>query len=184
MSGGKRHEVHLCAEHAREAGYVLPDPNQMPKLVGQLMAAAASTISKSRKARAMPACGTCRLTFHQFKQSGLLGCGDCYKAFGDALAALIERTQNAAVHHVGKLPRRCGVALDLGPQRERLTRELEEAVKAEQYERAAKLRDRLRALERSAEHLGEEPSSEKDAESGSQEARRAPSGSEHGGEKG
>lgn len=151
VSGGKHHEVHLCEEHAREAGYAIPSPQQVPKLVGQIMAAAASSLSRSRQVKALQACATCRLSFHQFKQRGLLGCGDCYKAFGEALALLIERTQNAGVHHVGKVPRRggcgAGAVVDLGPVRERLSRELAEAIKAEQYERAARIRDRLRLLE-------------------------------------
>jgi len=151
VSGGKHHEVHLCEEHAREAGFAIPSPQQVPKLVGEIMAAAASSISRSRQVKALQACATCKLSFHQFKQRGLLGCGDCYKAFAEALAILIERTQNAGVHHVGKVPRRGGpgtsAVVDLGPLRARLNRELAEAVKAEQYERAARIRDRLRSLE-------------------------------------
>ena len=145
MISGKRHEVHLCEQHAREAGYALPSPQSAASVVGHLMAA--SSVAKAQPVRAQPVCACCRLTFHQFKQTGLLGCAECYKAFGDALAALIERTQSAAVHHVGKVPRRCGGDIDIGLLRQRLARELDEAVKAEQYERAVKLRDRLRALE-------------------------------------
>lgn len=149
MHKGEKREVHLCEEHAREAGYVLPSAPPVANLVGQILAAASSPTAPTgavRMTRAMPSCAVCKLSFHQFRQTGLLGCSECYRAFGEPLAALIEKTQNAGVHHVGKVPRRCGGDIDLGMIRQRLARELEEAVRAEQYERAAKLRDRILAV--------------------------------------
>lgn len=146
---GEKREVHLCEEHAREAGYDVPSPPPVANLVGQILAAASAPTAPTgavRVTRAMPSCAVCKLSFHQFRQTGLLGCSECYRAFGEPLAVLIEKTQNAGVHHVGKVPRRCGGDIDLGMIRQRLSRELEEAVRAEQYERAAKLRDRILAV--------------------------------------
>lgn len=51
-------------------------------------------------------CNTCKLTFADFKQSGLLGCADCYRYFEAFLGPLIQRAQDGGITHVGKKPRR------------------------------------------------------------------------------
>ena len=68
-------------------------------------------------------------------------------AFEKQLAPLIERAQNGATHHRGKSPRRAGSSIDRTHLIRQLSKELDQAVAAEQYERAAKLRDRLRSLD-------------------------------------
>ncbi len=107
-------------------------------------------MSHSGKARsaAKRSCPTCGITFGQFRQSGTLGCPDCYEAFEKQLAPLIERAQNGATHHRGKTPRRAGTSIDRTHLIRQLTKELDQAVAAEQYERAAKLRDRLRNMDK------------------------------------
>ena len=67
------------------------------------------------------------------------------------LGTVIERAQAGAVHHVGRAPRRLEGLADRAAMRSKLLQELDAAVAAEQYERAASLRDRLQSLG------GEEP---------------------------
>ena len=51
------------------------------------------------------------------------------------------------MHHAGKVPQRSGGSIDREAQVRQLLRELDSAVAAEQFERAAEVRDRLRSLE-------------------------------------
>lgn len=105
-------------------------------------------------------CAGCGTTYASFKESGLLGCPACYDAFADRLGPLIERAHEGACHHVGKFPRRAlkdiramgdaeRVETLLGDIREReerlesIRRSLAKAVRDEDYERAAMLRDEL-----------------------------------------
>lgn len=148
LRNGKRREVHLCEDHAKEAGYVLPSTQPISALLGQIVASAPA-LAKAARSAPQPVCVACGLAFHQFRQTGVLGCPACYEAFGAPLASLIEKAHAGAVHHVGKTPRRGGGAIDLLLLRQRLERELAEAVAAEQYERAATLRDRMRELDQS-----------------------------------
>ena len=74
----------------------------------------------------------------------MLGCPDCYETFERQLTPMIERAQNGGTSHAGKCPRRVGVSLDRQLQIQRLIKEMEDAVAAEQYERAAELRDLAR----------------------------------------
>ena len=138
---GVRKEVHLCEEHAREAGMVASGHQPINQLLTQFV------VTQAGKTRATKNCSTCGMTFARFRQSGTLGCPDCYKAFEEQLSPLIERAQNGATHHRGKTPRRAGASVDRQIQIQQLVRDLDQAVAAEQYERAAQLRDRLRGLD-------------------------------------
>lgn len=55
---------------------------------------------------AAAACPSCGLTYAKFKESGLLGCPDCYAAFEPSLGPLLERAHEGGAHHAGKKPRR------------------------------------------------------------------------------
>jgi protein arginine kinase activator len=93
------------------------------------------------------ACAECGMTFAQFRRDGTLGCPACYESFGKHLSAMIERAQSGATHHCGKRPHNAGTSLDNQARMSTLMRELNSAVAAEQYERAAELRDTLAGLE-------------------------------------
>lgn len=92
-------------------------------------------------------CEFCGLTFQGFRKAGRLGCPHCYTAFEGHLRGLLKRVHNST-RHVGK------VYLPPDPtasQKERrlegLRRQLDRAVEAEDFERAATLRDEIRTLE-------------------------------------
>jgi protein arginine kinase activator len=60
---------------------------------------------------------------------------------------LIEKSQNGKSHHCGKVPSRTNQQDRSRIERAKLRRQLEQAVKNEDYESAAKLRDRIQALQ-------------------------------------
>ena len=95
----------------------------------------------------MKACATCGRTLTQIRETGLLGCADCYRTFEESLQSLIERAQAGANFHIGRTPRGERDATARHELRSRLVKELDAAVSAEQYERAAKLRDRIHSLQ-------------------------------------
>jgi protein arginine kinase activator len=153
VKSGIKSEIHLCHEHALEAGVAMPTHQPINQLLTQFVI---SQTGKSQakgkgKGRAKTrarrkACPSCGMTFARFRQGGTLGCADCYEAFEEQLSPLIERAQNGATHHRAKTPRRAGASVDRQLLVQQLVKELEQAVSAEQYERAAQLRDRLRNL--------------------------------------
>ena len=148
VKDGIKKEVHLCETHAKEFGYAIPDSTMSvhKHFVMSPPALSASPPATPQKQKKM-SCETCGFTFSQFKKSGVLGCPMCYEAFARPLEALVERAQNGATHHVGKVPTRAGGSIDRQARISRLLRELEEAVSAEHYERAAQLRDALSDVE-------------------------------------
>ena len=90
------------------------------------------------------------MTWAEFRQSGLLGCEQDYTQYEKDLAPLLLRAHEGATHHVGKVPTRrgaSGVPMKRQIDVSKLRKDLSRAVEAEDYERAAKLRDQIRVAE-------------------------------------
>lgn len=92
-------------------------------------------------------CSFCGLSMDEFKRTGRLGCSHCWVSFEPHLRILLRRL-HGATQHVGK------VYLPPDPteseKEERivgLRRKLDRAVRSEDFERAAELRDLIRSLE-------------------------------------
>lgn len=157
VRNGVKNETHLCEVHARQAGIVMPGQQPINQLLTQFVI---SQATKPAVRTAIKACAGCGLTFAQFRQIGRLGCAQCYGAFEAELSKLIERAQSGGCNHSGKAPKRSGASLDREVLMQRLARELDQAVAAEQYERAAQLRDRLSSLDPPMHQSGRRASSE------------------------
>ncbi|MDA0803304.1 MAG: UvrB/UvrC motif-containing protein [Planctomycetota bacterium] len=150
INNGEKSEVHLCLEHAIEAGLSIPSAQPIAQLL--------ASQGKRRQRPPVMLCAHCGLSLADFKKSSRLGCAHCYDALGEALEAAIIATQGGATAHHGESPAHASVDEAHRLTRARLVRELEAAVTAEQYERAARLRDQLADLAEARPAVGE-PSS-------------------------
>lgn len=92
-------------------------------------------------------CSKCGMNYGRFKQTGRLGCDECYRAFEDKLMPLIKRVQGND-RHTGKVLGRASGSIRLKREIEQLKGALQHALAAEAYEEAATLRDQIRALEK------------------------------------
>ena len=146
VKNGVKKEVHLCEEHAAEAGIAPPGHQPIGQLLTQFVVSQTGSGARKSGGQSRKACQTCGMTYARFRKSGILGCANCYDAFVDQLSPLIERAQNAGTHHVGKAPKRTDKTISHHVQRQRLLRQLDEAIEQEQYEKAAKIRDMLNEL--------------------------------------
>ncbi len=146
LKNGVKTEIHLCQDHAQEAGVSMPTHQPINQLLTQFVISHSARSKSKSKSKSRKACSGCGMTFARFRQTGALGCPECYDAFDAHLTPLIERAQNGATHHRGKMPLRAGASVDRQLLVQQLVKELDQAVAAEQYERAAQLRDRLRNL--------------------------------------
>ncbi|NNF05674.1 MAG: hypothetical protein HKN21_02825 [Candidatus Eisenbacteria bacterium] len=88
-------------------------------------------------------CAQCGMTYTRVKETGRVGCAHCYTVYKTELETLLRRI-HGRIDHRGRLPRREGEAFAKASKIKRLSDELERAVQAEDYERAAGLRDRLK----------------------------------------
>ncbi len=134
----KVHKVDLCEACAQAKG--VTDPSGF-SLADLLIKASLNPNQDSAAHRALR-CESCGFTQGDFKKHGRFGCPQCYDTFSDMLQPMLENMHKGPVH-VGKVPRR---ALDRKQLQDRLTKletELQEAVKAERYEEAARYRDEI-----------------------------------------
>ncbi|HEY8417180.1 MAG TPA: UvrB/UvrC motif-containing protein [Limnochordales bacterium] len=145
---GEKRESHLCEACARkdsDAAWFEP-VFSFNKLLGGLLDPEGATGLGGPPARARVRCPNCGLTFADFKRLGHLGCSECYETFDQQLEPVLRRIHGNTTH-TGKVPAKAGSSLRRRREMERLRQELQAAVAKEEYERAAQLRDRLRALE-------------------------------------
>lgn len=135
----------LCEKCAAEKGLEsTPEPAAIP-LTDFL-----AQMGKDSSGEADPAstqCSFCGLTFKDFRETGRLGCPHCYETYATHLQRLLRRV-HGGTQHVGKvyLPPDPS-ASELERRLDALRRKLNRAVEAEDFERAAELRDEIRSLE-------------------------------------
>ena len=118
--------------------------------------------STSGAAESGGVCSQCGFTLAKFQQTGRLGCSRCYLTFSDEILSRLG-PMHRGLRHFGKHPKDFeGDAFS-----ERLLIEckerLDQAVKAENYEEAARIRDEISKLEKgepAAVEQSEEPSAQ------------------------
>ncbi len=91
-------------------------------------------------------CEKCGMSFQEFQKIGKLGCSQCYRTFGERLKSILKRLHGSAQHN-GRMPKKVSESIKISREIERLKELLNEAIKNEEYEKAAELRDRIRNLE-------------------------------------
>jgi protein arginine kinase activator len=136
---GQVREVHLCGPCARKAGLALEGPSPDLGLETVVQTLILAHVGELVGELAQCACPDCGLRYMEFRTGGRLGCPGDYDAFGRGLLPLLRRAHGAS-RHVGKVPRRRPKATD----RLHLRAKLRAAIVREDYEEAARLRDRLR----------------------------------------
>jgi protein arginine kinase activator len=136
---------HLCEKCAAEKGLeTTPEPSHFPLTdflaqMGEEHPQQAQTPGDR--------CSFCGLTFADFRETGRLGCPHCYTTFEPHLRGLLRRI-HGGTQHMGKvyLPPDPS-ASEMEKRLEALRRKLQRAVDAEDFERAARLRDQIQTLE-------------------------------------
>ncbi len=138
---GKMQKVNLCETCAKEKGVSDPTGFAMADLL--LGLGATQQIERGQPSQRCPVCG---FTQADFKKTGRLGCSACYDTFADGLATLIKG-MHKGVRHTGKMPARLARRFAMADRVKALETELQQAVKNEKYEDAARLRDEIRHIE-------------------------------------
>ena len=153
---GKKVEKHLCDRCAEAdeggSGSETPVHELLSNIVkmhgGELSSGSGSAV---RQRQSAVECEGCGLSVEAFRENSLLGCPDCYRAFADYLQPLLERAHDQQTQHIGKVPRRAGATERRQKRLMQMRKELNEALEAEDYERAAEIRDEIRGYEEAEE---------------------------------
>lgn len=138
-------EHHLCEGCAQELN--LPHaglPQSMAKVWKLLQVHAKQAHIKIQAA--VPPCPNCGMTLEELRRRGRVGCEKDYDVFKDYLVELLERVHGAR-EHVGRLPGTTEGELVRVLRVSDLKDALDLAIREEDYERAAQLRDEIRGTE-------------------------------------
>ena len=138
---GKKIEMHLCKDCARDNAGINPEfhiENFLSDMFGEFSLKEPDVEYK---------CPNCGMTYEQFKRYGKFGCSECITAFKDEIEPLIQNIHGHR-RHKGKYPRQesAGESTELN-EIQTLRKELQVAIKVENYEKAAELRDKIKSLE-------------------------------------
>ena len=136
------HELHICEDCAQEKGLLREEESELP--IANLLSGLLEGRDVSGGADARESCPRCGMKAADFRKQGKLGCPECFTAFEKDVRAIVSQMA-ARPRHTGKLP--ATLEMEKPAPAEGLREELRAAVEREEYELAARLRDRLRDLE-------------------------------------
>ncbi len=144
---GKSKKMNMCESCADEQGitsledFKLADfliSDETPKMVGDSNADATVNLSE---------CSECGFTLEDLRKIGRLGCSSCYSQFTSDIQRMLKN-MHRGVEHKGKVPTGMIDAMNLRKKISNLKAALNKAVKSENYEKAATLRDELVKMEK------------------------------------
>ena len=149
IADGQVTMLHLCERCAAEKGVESPQSvqdNTLVKFVGATVGKSAidPSLVVGGGRQACPACGA---TLQDFRQSGRLGCADCYRTWETALRDILRKLHGATLHMGERYTERGVEPADPVERAADLREQLRLAVETENFELAAELRDRLRVVE-------------------------------------
>ncbi|MDD5072847.1 MAG: UvrB/UvrC motif-containing protein [Candidatus Omnitrophica bacterium] len=140
-------QLHLCAGCAKEKGIEM----EQNFSISDLLAGISGLGEKPSGGEPLLKCGKCGMTYTDFQKIGRLGCGECYSAFRTNLLPLLKRI-HGSTRHIGKSPKEIDETDGKKKisEAQELRQKLQRAIDMEEFEEAARLRDRIRALEKKA----------------------------------
>lgn len=143
-----KNEVHLCDSCAKEnnfMNYALAP--EMTSFFNSILGFTGQPYVSTPKAKT---CDVCGMTFEDFKNTGRLGCTNCYKVFSDRIDPVIKRI-HGNVSHSGRVPKEYTSAAKTEKVQinevDILKKKLDELIKLEKFEEAAVIRDKIKVLE-------------------------------------
>ncbi|MFH1665399.1 MAG: UvrB/UvrC motif-containing protein [Candidatus Omnitrophota bacterium] len=139
-------KLHLCEECTKTKSAEMQSHFGLTDLLTGLMDLNPAVGEGQETKGILVECPGCGMTYHDFQETGRLGCGKCYVTFKKKLSELLRKI-NGSDKHTGKMPFRGKKVLKDQEDLQRLKKELNELVQAEDFEKAALIRDRIREME-------------------------------------
>lgn len=144
IKNGETYEIHLCTDCAKALGY-----SDMFSSLPSSFASILNTVYREPKLSAIGNkvlhCETCSFTFEDIARTGSPGCPDCYRVFADKLQPLIYKIHGRAAYS-GKIPKNATEETKIDFKIDLLKQQLNRAIDDMNFERAAQIRDEIRAL--------------------------------------
>lgn len=143
IADGVRTEMHLCEQCAQEQGVGTKSYIPLNELLSNLLSVGPKGEEPPETSARELVCPDCGYTLEKFQEKAVLGCPNDYDVFEKQLAPLIKKAHDGATCHCGKVPAKTPTDSKKLLEVSQLRQQLDEAVRKEDYELAAKLRDKL-----------------------------------------
>lgn len=143
-------EVHMCEACAEQKGIAFKHQTTIQQFLQTIQKQGGKSAPRERENE--PACPDCGMTWSAFRAAGRFGCAKDYEVFRERLAPILDDIQAGERIHVGKHPRRDGEVAQRVREVADCRRRLREAVETEDYEEAARIRDRIASLSSSQDN--------------------------------
>ena len=141
-------EMHLCEDCAREKSIQMEQQFGLADLLAGL-ADFGKQVKDTETVKVK--CPNCGLTYEEFRKFGRLGCSECYTSFNDQLGTLLKKIHGSN-RHLGKSPMKMSTATAEVKEKtdvlQDLKNQLQEAIRGENFEKAAALRDKIHEIEK------------------------------------
>ena len=157
---GVKKELILCTDCARKLGVDNIDiPINFSSFLGDFFNDYAENSLIPSLSSSNAKCKTCGMTYNDFINTGMFGCSDCYDVFSNPIDSLLKNLHGTS-KHIGRGIKSANLEKNqkVKPKKqekdkkqdelENLKRELEKAIKEEKYEDAAKIRDKIKEIEK------------------------------------
>ena len=151
---GVKKEVTLCSGCARKLGIDNMDiPINFTSFLGDFFNDyAESSLLPTFRTNEVK-CKTCNMSYNDFINTGMFGCSDCYDVFGGPIDSLLKNLHGTS-KHIGRKVKNQNVVQEVKKKKEELSdkdklqKELTKAIKEERYEDAAKIRDKIKEMDK------------------------------------
>ncbi len=147
---GKVYKYHLCDECAKNLTNLTNINFFLDDLLGSLISSGNNFSEVENRQDVCPKCG---VTFDYIAKNGKVGCDVCYEKFREMLLPSIKKL-HANTKHMGNVPP--SVSSSDSSKISVLKSKLEVAVKNQEFELAAKLRDEINELKSQLKMEGEQ----------------------------
>ncbi len=150
-------KINICQECAKDFSFLSEEDfyNDLTKILYKIFQANASKKKTVRVKKVFKGfsfgknkkCPYCSIDLKTIKKLGRMGCPNCYSEFRDVLLPII-RSIHGDQEHRGKIPENTSNGIKLEKSIRELRRRLNTEIVVENFEEAAKIRDRIKEMEK------------------------------------
>ena len=154
---GQTKTIHMCQDCAAALGVSFDkvDVGQVMGDIDNFFASMFGTKTSNTAPGSTLTCEFCGMSLSELQKTGKCGCANCYNVFSDSVESAI-RHLHAATSHCGKIPYSVDGKLSIKRKTDDLKAKLAIAIQNEEYEKAAVIRDEIKAIEAKGEEDNEQ----------------------------
>lgn len=145
---GEKKKVNLCTVCSKELGILSHNfmDNMLFSFFDEPISIGYEKIKEEK-------CSKCGYTFSDYAKTGVLGCNECYKTFEGKLLPILKKLHGKSYHVSVEKNTKEKKETNKNGKKEivDLKQELNKAIEKEEYEKAAVIRDKIKALEERGE---------------------------------